>query len=983
MIIVFFIDTSVSMNQKAINQASFAGMTLLDIAKCGVEQFIKTRRERPEGRNDKYWLVTTDAGPTALKVGPKESPASVKDYLKCLVAHSYTALGETLKTVFEVLNQGRLLHPKEVSGLDRHRYGWCPASIEPAAIILLTDGGMPTSDKGVADQLDIPPLSLAESALVELPFHWDQRLFSYEIRPPFPALDPVSQNDMMIPRPGLKVQCQATGGDAHVAINLKHLNCHMEQLASRLGHGVVLNLTVEIPSSLEDSITADKLAEKRVLISPVAPEAACHWPIPEDYHVDASLEKTPQRKPHPCVVLRRSRDFDGVVPPFLVHDVYALQPCAFTEVLCKKFRTEVWKAYVAPREGDGEQETFGFVKVAPDGAAVYLYVLPYNYPELIALLASCGEGSPKAVTKTARWRNEFDSYVRSVPVYYIAPLRQALRDKRLQLHEFVPSDIDTEPSQALRDYFKGLKKQAKAEVETWQAQRQSLMTAAVQAAPKNRAPLMQTPSDVRLFDSNATGIGFADFRDVLQSDLKDMTSAAAFSLVDDPSNGKRSAADPGTLDLSQEVFLCNNPFDIDRASLLRQLDRMRVHAHSVARVPGATGMEVQQRPTPANFELFADSVAMELDEADETASLATSTGPGKRFGTGSTYSSADSLECELEDAERRKAKFQRLLRRHRHAFDLTVEENAKHRKTVNAMGNYLVVLQKKHENPALRDLRDPLSDDDGEEHFVVNFGSRYKEAKSRKKKRPADDISSGLSVDEADVSEELLRVKQPGSPEVSGGEKAHKKQKSPPQSPRDQPLVPEDERPPTHGPKTSLAAGSTSSSAPDAEPTHTPLNAEGAVPNEAVPTQGTVPSEETSALQHSGDASTGPLKPNTSPRLLPFDLVEDFPLALRPGVQDVPVANLSALKDYLGTNNFVRHHEPLRFRIRRLLATDPRQIEGQQLVDILKGLQGPRTYRESYLHMVAADIKAAKLSGACTARLLTELTSLMQVHKTV
>ena len=76
MIIAFLIDTSVSMNHKAET-----GMTLLDIAKCGFEHFVRVRQTTPDGKDDKYCLITSDPGPQALKVGPKESQSLIKNTL--------------------------------------------------------------------------------------------------------------------------------------------------------------------------------------------------------------------------------------------------------------------------------------------------------------------------------------------------------------------------------------------------------------------------------------------------------------------------------------------------------------------------------------------------------------------------------------------------------------------------------------------------------------------------------------------------------------------------------------------------------------------------------------------------------------------------------------------------------------------------------------------------------------------------------------
>ena len=63
MYIVFVIDTSASMNQR-----SSTGMTLLDCAKSAVEHFLKIRGRDTSIRNDRFFLITTEDGPSAVKV---------------------------------------------------------------------------------------------------------------------------------------------------------------------------------------------------------------------------------------------------------------------------------------------------------------------------------------------------------------------------------------------------------------------------------------------------------------------------------------------------------------------------------------------------------------------------------------------------------------------------------------------------------------------------------------------------------------------------------------------------------------------------------------------------------------------------------------------------------------------------------------------------------------------------------------------------
>eukprot|EP00668_Euglena_longa_P002605 GGOE01003048.1.p1 GENE.GGOE01003048.1~~GGOE01003048.1.p1 ORF type:complete len:911 (-),score=194.94 GGOE01003048.1:134-2866(-) len=883
MIIIFFIDTSVSMNQKLPTQ----GISLLDAAKCGVEHFIKVRREKADGRNDKYWLFTTDAGGGAQKVGPRESQTNIKDVLKCLVGHSYTRLGPSLKLIFEMLNQARLLHP-DPFGLDRHGLGWHPSSVEPAVIILFTDGTLPNHENGVTDSLIIPTLSRVESELTEQPFHWDQRLFSFEIRPPPATVDTFSQMEMLNPRSGLKEQCQATGGNAHVALSLKHLQGLLEQLATKVNGSVVVNLTVEIPKSMEDGELTEKLFQKPVCMVPTNAEKGNRWPIPEDFHVDASLTKLPARRPHPYITLRRSRDFDGVVPPYLVHDVYTLEPGPFTDVLVKKFRAEVWKAYVRRRETNAvEEESFGFVKVDPSTNVAKLFVLPHNYPELLSLLSKVAD-TGMAVAKNARWRREFEAYVQSIPMYYAGALKEAMKDKRLQLQDLVPV-VESEPCQALKDHFKRLKAKAKAECDAWQAERQALLRgpppggngSALPAAGREHRPEVLTGQDV--------------------PSVREAASKATASKLGVPDTTSSAAS----------TFLCQSPFDVDRSSLLIQLERMKVAVYSASVVPTITGGE---RSKAAGSHLESPRVLNP-----------TRLQPIGSRSTISSAASTESLDREIDDAVRKRARFQRVLRRQQQDFAFGQEEMAKHIRSINAMGNYVAHLEKKLASPALRDLRDALSEEEPE-GLVVYFGSRYKDKKKRK--RPPENIVTPFNVDEAEMSDEVLQTVQRAQQGAGSSDKVAKRGKGQSDGPTPTSLLPN----PTACP-TGSGDGSTRRSQSHPEGSAGCGTAEAPNPQRA--------------------RSPSPSAAEDRPRR------ERNSLVGHPVLRNVSASCVEALADHREWVQFLRVNQAIRFRLRHLLSSDPHRLDGRRFMDLVRALQGSRT---------------------CCVRFLTSLLQLVQLR---
>ena len=95
-IIVFLVDTSASMQQKAFVSGR---STLLDVAKGAVEFFVKMRQKSTESRGDRYMLLTFEEYPKNIKAGWKENLQTFMNELKNLEACGMTTMGTALKQV--------------------------------------------------------------------------------------------------------------------------------------------------------------------------------------------------------------------------------------------------------------------------------------------------------------------------------------------------------------------------------------------------------------------------------------------------------------------------------------------------------------------------------------------------------------------------------------------------------------------------------------------------------------------------------------------------------------------------------------------------------------------------------------------------------------------------------------------------------------------------------------------------------------------
>jgi len=112
---------------------------------------VKQRQKSTESRGDRYMLLTFDEFPRNIKAGWKENLTTFMAELKNLEASGMTTLGSALKAVFDTLNINRMQ-----SGIDMYGQGRYPYYLEPAVIVVVTDGGKLTTASTVQRELNLP-----------------------------------------------------------------------------------------------------------------------------------------------------------------------------------------------------------------------------------------------------------------------------------------------------------------------------------------------------------------------------------------------------------------------------------------------------------------------------------------------------------------------------------------------------------------------------------------------------------------------------------------------------------------------------------------------------------------------------------------------------------------------------------------------------------------------------------------------------------
>lgn len=526
-IIVFLIDTSASMNQRAY----LGGRpTLLDVAKGAVETFVKVRQRSPESRGDRYMLLTFEDPPANIKAGWKENLATFMNELKNLQCIGMTMMGAALKHAFDVLNINRMQ-----TGIDTYGQGRCPFFLEPSVIVVITDGSKLSNSSGVQEDFNLPMHSpIPGSELTREPFRWDQRLFSLVLR--LSGTPAVDRDTGLVPSDTspIDAMCEVTGGRSYCITSHRMLMQCIDSLVQKVQSGVVINFEkigpdptpINTESCRDGSSEVVHLDgepepehrdwEKEVINpnnsdmkllsnqnggqartgsngtnTPVGPGPTLNstawqncrrliyvpksaqkgfaigfWPIPESFWPDVSASSLPSRSAHPNVKFMCVSQ-EPMVIENLPFDKYELEPSPLTQyILARKQPTVCWQVFVPNSYRNSEVgHPFGYLKASTNLTCVNLFVMPYNYPALLPLLDDLFKVHRQK--PTAEWRAKFSSYLHTMPPYYAGPLRRAIarmcNNPSNLPQNLVPDNLDNSLSYSVLNYLKRLKNQAKLE----------------------------------------------------------------------------------------------------------------------------------------------------------------------------------------------------------------------------------------------------------------------------------------------------------------------------------------------------------------------------------------------------------------------------------------------------------------------------------------------------------------------------------------
>uniref|UniRef100_A0AAY4B9K5 VWFA domain-containing protein n=1 Tax=Denticeps clupeoides TaxID=299321 RepID=A0AAY4B9K5_9TELE len=558
-VIVFLIDTSASMNQR-----SYLGTTYLDVAKGAVETFLKLRSRDSTSRGDRYMLVTFEDPPAAIKAGWKETHNTFMEKLRNLQAAGLTTAGPALRTVFDLLNLNRL-----VSGIDNYGQGRIPFFLEPAIVVAITDGNKLASTGGVQDELHLPLTTpLPGSELTKEPFRWDQRLFSLVLRIPGHApLGPEALGSVPSDDSPITAMCEVTGGRSYSVFSHRMLNQCLESLVQKIQSGVVIHFEKTGPDPLptEGEGRGDGTSKlgpqpwhccRRLIYVRPNPKTGVpvgHWPIPESFWPDQNSPTLPSRIAHPQILFS-CVDSEPVVVDKVPFDKYELEPSPLTQYILERKSPHIcWQVFVRNSSKYGDLGLpFGYLKASTALSCVNLFVMPYNYPVLLPLLDDLSK--VHKLKPSLQWRQSFESYLKTMPLYYSGPLRKALR--MIGALNLLPDHQEYGLSYSVGSYLKKLSQQTKVEVDRVNSAVGQKTHLEVHIRLRHRWRTSSTCSWNHISQRMQSFMG----RATLPSELT----------TDEFSNFQLSTNNKVVI-----LQMMSNPYDVPRRHLLDQLSRMR------------------------------------------------------------------------------------------------------------------------------------------------------------------------------------------------------------------------------------------------------------------------------------------------------------------------------------------------------------------------------------------------------------------------
>jgi len=519
-----------------MNQKTIQGQRLIDHAKTAIENFInKVRCRDPSARTDQYVLITTQDDGAGIRVGLKDNQMTFWSELRSIQAHGLSNLGTAIQVAFDLINCDRWENDLDTIG--RGRLPWM---IKPTSIIVFTDGGKLTSQGNIKNELVIPGSTLPAFPLKPYlePFRWDQRVFSMTLK--------LNGNDEAEGKPASAVTdhlaplCDVTGGRNHTVTSPKALMDSLHAIGSRIqsssGTGVMVSFEKIADKNSRPELSQSESKPWHQTKSMIyvrqnykTGNFTGFWPIPESFWPDPNEAQCPPRKATPTLKFSCQDTHPKCLSNF-AFDKLELESSPLTVAMLDRKRPDVcWQVFVENSgKFGGIGKPIGYLKPNSQNTMVNLFIHPYNYEEALSLIEDLFRSN---MVPSPQWRKQWDEYLANIPNYYISHFRKALVQARAPAN-LIQDAFDIKLNNTIAQDLKKIKFKLRNESERFN-----------EVIKKNRLEAPEKTIQVRACE-NA------------------QTEFAVFDMMNPQRN------------IRKRPYL--EAFDVDRKSILTQLNRMRI-----------------------------------------------------------------------------------------------------------------------------------------------------------------------------------------------------------------------------------------------------------------------------------------------------------------------------------------------------------------------------------------------------------------------
>jgi len=433
----------------------------LDMTKAGLEAFLSVygKHVGQGGKPIPMMLLESGQDKSCILSHISDTQQSFENQVKNFAVNgngeTATNFSYSISQTFSILNKLRIKNDT-----DRFGYGRCPWALEPASILLFTNGNPQD-----ASEFELLTKWKTLSEYINEIYKWDHRVFLF-------VMNNQEDPSKCTAPAHLASLCTMTGGEVSFCKTMKDAYDTVKTLSTRLLNSppsVAIKFFVVSSSKGDNSGGADEIETALNSSTPaggiqarLVVKSIGEWPIPERGWIDIRDQngKLPIRDAIPQLTVLKgnystitaSKGLLQLAKESDVHvDSYEVTLNGGRSLDLEK--NECYPVFVAGSwrhldtslggtEGSSTAcppEPFAILSTGNKPGVYQLAILPFNYPKCLPLLkqaldpikAGKSQQDLNTMPWISQWRIDFTSYLQSVPPYYYPQLARLLKKHQI------------------------------------------------------------------------------------------------------------------------------------------------------------------------------------------------------------------------------------------------------------------------------------------------------------------------------------------------------------------------------------------------------------------------------------------------------------------------------------------------------------------------------------------------------------------------